>query len=253
MLHGSAQGGKTKFVEYIEYLYGAENYATFDIEEVNKRFNKAQICGKLFNYSDDIDAGYIDKPNFLKRLISGMTSMQVENKGKDGYKAPFYAKLIMSMNEFPKMKMDSDVTAWESRLNIIHFKHKFEKNPNYNQWEQENLKTEKAVEWLLQRAALAIHDEIETGDFCYNDITQFDNFLQNNAPFMHEALSLSLEDWKQQGVKGWFDINSKEFGSQISFKAFMSQFNKLSNNIEIYRTTEPLGHKRVTKYKARQK
>lgn len=253
LLHGSAQGGKTKFVEYIEYLYGNENYATFDIEEVNKRFNKAQICGKLFNYSDDIDAGYIDKPNFLKRLISGMTSMQVENKGKDGYKAPFYAKLIMSMNEFPKMKMDSDVTAWASRLNIIHFKHKFEKNPCYNQWEQENLKTKEAVEWLLQQSALAIHDAIETGDFCYNDITQFDNFLQNNAPFMHEALSLSLKDWEQQGVKGWFDINSKEFGSQISFKAFMSQFNKLSNNIEIYRTTEPLGHKRVTKYKARQK
>ena len=253
LLHGSAQGGKTKFLEYIEYLYGPENYSTFDLDEVNRRFNKAQICGKLFNYSDDIDAGYIEKPNFLKRLISGITTMQVENKGKDGYKSPFYAKLIMSMNEFPKIKIDSDVSAWRSRFNIIHFKHKFEKNPKYDTWEQENLKTEAAIEWLLQQAAQAIHIAIEDGDFCYNDNSQFDNFLKNNTPFMHEALSLSIEDWQQQGVKGWYENNVKDYGSQISFKAFIAQFNKLSSNIELYRTSRQLGHKRIAEYKARQR
>lgn len=254
LLHGSAQGGKTKFVEYIEYLYGAENFATFDIDEVNRRFNKAQICGKLFNYSDDIDAGYIEKPNYLKRLISGMTTMQVENKGKDGYKAPFYAKLIMSMNEFPKMKMDSDVTAWETRLNIIHFKHKFEKNPNYDIWEQENLKTQNAVEWLLQRAALAIHDAIEHGDFCYNDNSQFESFLENNAPFMHRALSMSIEDWQDwEDIQNWFETSSKEYGVSMAFQTFLRQFNKLSKTIEIYKSSKQLYKKRKTIYKARNK
>lgn len=254
LLHGSAQGGKTKFVEYIEYLYGAENYSTFDIDEVNRRFNKAQVCGKLFNYSDDIDAGYIEKPNYLKRLISGMTTMQVENKGKDGYKAPFYAKLIMSMNEFPKMKMDSDVTAWETRLNIIHFKHKFEKNPNYDVWEQENLKTQNAVEWLLQQAAIAIHDAIECGDFCYNDDSQFESFLENNAPFMHEALSMSIENWEEyEDIQNWFEDVSKEYGANMAFKTFMRQFNKLSKNIEIFRTSKMLYKKRKAIYKARKK
>lgn len=254
LLHGSAQGGKTKFVEYIEYLYGVENYATFDIDEVNKRFNKAQICGKLFNYSDDIDAGYIEKPNYLKRLISGMTAMQVENKGKDGYKAPFYAKLIMSMNEFPKMKMDSDVTAWETRLNIIHFKHKFEKNPNYDVWEQENLKTQNAVEWLLQQAAIAIHDAIECGDFCHNDTSQFESFLENNAPFMHEALKMTLNDWdKYRTVKTWYKDKVEEYGTQIPFQTFVRQFNKLSCNLKIVRSSERLNKKSVEVFKVKQK
>ena len=254
LLHGSAQGGKTKFVEYIEYLYGVENYATFDIDEVNRRFNKAQICGKLFNYSDDIDAGYIEKPNYLKRLISGMTTMQVENKGKDGYKAPFYAKLIMSMNEFPKMKMDSDITAWETRLNIIHFKHKFEKNPNYDTWEEENLKTQNAVEWLLQQAAIAIHDAIEHGDFCHNDDTQFESFLENNAPFMHEALKKTVEDWSTwEDIKNWFDETSTEYGVSMAFKTFIRQFNKLSEDIEIFRTSKQLHNKRKAIYQARKK
>ena len=238
LLHGSAQGGKTKFVEYIEYIYGAENYGTFDIDEINRRFNKAQICGKLFNYSDDIDAGYIEKPNFLKRLISGITSMQVEHKGKDGYKSPFYAKLIMSMNEFPKIKMDSDVTAWRSRFNIIHFKHKFELNPLYDEWEQENLKNQDAIEWLLVQSSKAIHKAIEDGKFCYNDTEQFNNFLENNSPLVYDALSKTLEDWKKYNdVKTWFEKVSREYGSQMAFKTFMNTFNKQSDTLSIYRTT----------------
>ena len=223
-------------------MYGVENYSTFDIDEVNRRFNKALICGKLFNYSDDIDAGYIDKPNFLKRLISGITTMQVENKGKDGYKAPFYAKLIMSMNEFPKIKMDNDITAWQSRFNIIHFKHKFEKNPYYDAWEQENLKTQDAVEWLLQQAVLAIHEAIECGEFCCNDNTQFNNFLENNAPFMYEALNKTLDEWDEYAdIRKWFNNAVVDYGVQMSFKTFMSTFNKQNEDLEIYRTRKTNG------------
>lgn len=254
LLHGSAQGGKTKFVEYIEYLYGVENYSTFDIDEVNRRFNKAQICGKLFNYSDDIDAGYIEKPNFLKRLISGVTTMQVENKGKDGYKAPFYAKLIMSMNDFPKIKLDSDITAWKSRFNIIHFKHKFEKNPNYDVWEQENLKTQNAVEWLLVQSVNAINKAIKEGEFCYNDNTQFSNFLENNTPFMYEAMSKTLDEWNEHNnVKTWFHSTVIEYGVQMAFKTFVSTFNKLSNNLEIYKSSTMKHGARKTIYKVRNK
>ena len=254
LLHGSAQGGKTKFVEYIEYLYGVENYSTFDIDEVNRRFNKAQICGKLFNYSDDIDAGYIEKPNFLKRLISGVTTMQVENKGKDGYKAPFYAKLIMSMNDFPKIKLDSDITAWQSRFNIIHFKHKFEKNPNYDVWEQENLKTQNAVEWLLVQSTKAINKAIEDGEFCYNDNAQFSNFLENNTPFMYEAINKTLEEWDEyNNIKTWFNSAVLEYGVQMAFKTFVSTFNKLSNDLEIHKSSTSEHGARVTIYKVRNK
>lgn len=180
--------------------------------------------------------------------------MQVENKGKDGYKSPFYAKLIMSMNEFPKIKMDSDVSAWQSRFNIIHFKHKFEKNPNYDAWEQENLKTQEAVEWLLQQAAIAIHNAIIDGEFCYNDNEQFNTFLENNAPFMYEALSKTFEEWSEYNdVRNWFNAATVEYGVQMSLKTFVNTFNKQSDKIEIYRTKRKKGDNYLTAYVVRNK
>lgn len=239
MLIGTAQGGKTKFMEYVEKLYGVDNYSTFDIEEINNRFNKAQACGKLFNYSDDIDAGYIEKPNFLKRLISGVTTMQVENKGQNGYKAPFYAKIIMSMNDFPKINIGNDITAWKSRFNIIHFKHTFEKNPNYDRWAEEKLETKEAFEWLIMKATEAIHKAISDGKFCYNDEKQFKNFLENNSPLMFEALEMDITDWDDVAdVSKWFEGKKYEYGVQMSFNRFMTTFNHQSNDLEIYKGSE---------------
>ncbi len=256
LLHGSAQGGKTKFVEYIEHLYGVENYSTFDIDEVNRRFNKAQICGKLFNYSDDIDAGYIEKPNFLKRLISGVTTMQVENKGKDGYKAPFYAKLIMSMNDFPKIKLDSDITAWQSRFNIIHFKHKFDKNPKYDEWAEKTLRNPQAVSWLIQESVKAINKAVDKGEFCYYDDELFNKFIENINPILMKALQMTLDDWQEvYNVKKWYDEQKELNESRTSFNAFVKIFNGVSTDLEIHktRTKNEKSGIYVTRFRVREK
>ena len=256
LLYGSAQCGKTKFVEYIERLYGQENYSTFDIEEINGRFNRAQICGKLFNYSDDIDAGYIEKPNFLKRLISGQSAMQVENKGKDGYAAPFYAKLILSMNEFPKIKIDNDISAWQSRFNIIHFKHTFEKNPNYDSWAEENLCAQEAIEWVLYKAAQAINEAVTSGKFEYIDLENFTEFLKNNNPFMQMALSVTEDEWQEvYDVKAWFNENVEDYGYKTKFNGFMTNFNALHDSLKIFKThrKDELTGKRHYIYRIRRK
>ena len=260
MLVGKAQGGKTKFVEYMQYIYGNKNYTTFDISEINGRFNKVQVCGKLFNYSDDIDAGYIEKPNFLKRLISGLTSMQVEKKGVDGWGLPFYAKIIMSMNEFPRIKMDSDISAWKSRFNIINFKHKFEKNPRYDTWVAENLEPECAVSWVIREACKAIHEAVESGQFCYNDTDEFIKFMETSNPILTTALQYSLDDWQAvYDVKVWYDNEAHLNGSKTSFKAFTRMFDETSDTLKISRTTTTLNEngdtmkKRVAVYRVVEK
>lgn len=238
MLVGKAQGGKTKFVEYMEYIYGSKNYSTFDISEINARFNKVQICGKLFNYSDDIDAGYIEKPNFLKRLISGLTSMQVEKKGIDGWGLPFYAKIIMSMNEFPRIKMDSDISAWRSRLNIINFKHKFNKNPQYDKWSHENLETETAISWVIQEACKAINEAVVAGEFCYSDKDEFIKFMENSNPILTTALQFDESKWLDIfDIKEWYNDEATLYGTKTSFKAFIKMFNETSEEFEIKRTS----------------
>ena len=254
LLFGKGQCGKSKFAEHIEYIYGDENYSTFDIAELDKRFNKAQACGKMFNYSDDIDSGYIEKPNYLKRLAAGVRSMQVENKGENGYKAQFFAKIIMSLNEFPKIRMDTDTTAWYTRTNIIHFKHRFEADPNYRTWARKNLQTREAVEWLLVQAVKAIHEAVEEGKFCFNDEELFNKFLENNAPLMYEAMQMTLEQWnKYEDVKKWFDECEQDTKTKLSFRKFMTMFNGQSEKYEIYRTTsdKKLSHKKI--YKVRNK
>lgn len=241
MLMGKAQGGKTKFMEHVQYIYGSKNYTTFDIDEINGRFNKVQSCGKLFNYSDDIDSGYIEKPNFLKRLISGLSLMQVEKKGIDGYGLPFYAKIIMSMNEFPKIKLDSDITAWKTRLNIINFKHKFEKNPKYDEWVDQTLRTQDAVSWLITEAVKAINKAVEDGKFCYLDEELFNRFVENINPILSEALDMSVDDWKEvYDVKVWYNEQKELTASKTSFKSFMKMFNSVSTNKEIYRTQQTI-------------
>lgn len=241
MLMGKAQGGKTKFMEHVQYIYGSKNYTTFDIDEINGRFNKVQSCGKLFNYSDDIDSGYIEKPNFLKRLISGLSLMQVEKKGIDGYGLPFYAKIIMSMNEFPKIKLDSDITAWKTRLNIINFKHKFEKNPKYDEWVDQTLRTQDAVSWLITEAVKAINKAVEDGKFCYLDEDAFTQFVENINPILIEATEKSVDDWKEvYDVKIWYNEQKELTASKTSFKSFMKMFNSVSTDKEIYRTQQTI-------------
>lgn len=236
MLMGKAQGGKTKFMEHVQYIYGNKNYSTFDIDEINSRFNKVQTCGKLFNYSDDIDSGYIEKPNFLKRLISGLSLMQVEKKGVDGYGLPFYAKIIMSMNEFPKIKLDSDITAWQSRLNIINFKHKFDKNPRYDEWAENTLRTSEAVSWLITEAAKAINEAVEEGKFCYYDSEAFDKFIENINPILSKALEMKLDDWSEvYDIKQWYDEQKELTASKTSFNAFMNMYNHVSTTLQIYK------------------
>ena len=237
MLMGKAQGGKTKFVEHIQYLYGNKNYTTFDIDEINNRFNKVQICGKLFNYSDDIDAGYIEKPNFLKRLISGLSLMQVEKKGIDGYGLPFYAKIIMSMNEFPKIKLDSDITAWKSRLNIINFKHKFDKNPRYDEWAEATLRNSHAVSWLIKESAKAVNEAVDKGEFCYYDNELFNKFIENINPILMTALEKTLDDWEEvQDVKKWYDEQRQLTDSKTSFRAFKKMFEAVKSDLELFDT-----------------
>lgn len=255
MLMGKAQGGKTKFVEHMQFLYGNKNYTTFDIAEINNRFNKAIGCGKLFNYSDDIDAGYIEKPNFLKRLISGFALMQVEKKGIDGYSLPYYAKIIMSMNEFPKIKLDSDITAWKSRLNIINFKHKFDKNPRYDEWAEKTLRNPMAISWLIKVAVQAINKAVEKGEFCYYDDELFNKFIENINPILMKALEMTLDDWQEvYDVKVWYDDQKSLNESKTSFNAFMKMFNSVSTTKEIRPTTkQSITGKKIYLYKVREK
>ena len=252
ILYGRGCCGKTKFMEWVEYIYGTNNYSVFDLDKIDDRFNRAVACGKLFNYSDDLDPSYFEKPGKLKRMISGV-SMQAENKGKDIYKAEFYSKLIISANEFPKIKMEKDQSAWQSRLNIIPFTHVFDVNPLYDVWEKENLKTTEAIEWIIKEAVLAIHDAVKAGEFCYNDQVMRDAFFENNNPFVFEASKKTIGDWGNyvDDFKKWFNHYKDDYGVKMSLNAFITMFNEMSETCKIVATTRRNKHTdKIEKYYA---
>lgn len=248
-LYGDGDCGKSTFAKYMQKLYSNDNFTTFDIREIDDRFNRAMVCNKLFNFGDEIDTGYIKNPNFLKRLSSG-TQMQAEKKGQDGYQAPFYSKLIFAMNDFPTIKIEGNMDAWE-RINIINFKNKFKKNSKFNETIGKKIFTQEAIEYLLRRAAEAIHDVIERGHFDHRDEEMFQEFMGNNTPMMCYALNKSLDDWKMYknpngdpDPRRWFESAKGEYKNQSSWDSFWKKFNRQSTQFEIKRTTS---RKRGTK------
>lgn len=246
-LYGEGDCGKTTFVKYMQKLYGSSNFTTFDIDDIDDRFNRATSCNKLFNFGDEINAGYIPKPNYLKRLSSGQT-MQVENKGKDGYQALFYSKLIFAMNELPKINVEGNMNAWE-RINIINFKNQFEKNPLYDKTVGAKLYTDEAFEYVLQRAAKSIHNVINKGYFDHRDPEMWDEFMGNNVPMLWDALKMTIDNWnvyKRNGEEKpdpqrWFESVKGYYKGKTPWMKFAKQFNKFSDNFHIRRTSVKKG------------
>ena len=241
-LYGDGDCGKSTFAKYMQDLYTNSNFTSFDISEINNRFNKAQACNKLFNFGDEINSGYIKEPNFLKRLNSGLP-MQCEKKGQDGYQAPFYSKLIFAMNDFPKIKIEGNMDAWE-RINIIAFRNKFKKTASFKEEIGKKIYTEEAFEYVVRRSAEAIHKVIERGHFDHRDPELFKEFMGNNEPMMCYALDKTFEDWNKfknsndmADPKYWWDHAKGEYKYQGSWDSFWKKFNRQSTKFKIYRTT----------------
>jgi putative DNA primase/helicase len=135
MLLGEGQNGKSTFVETLQELAGNNAFSTISIKGLGNEQQIANLEGKLFNFTEETSNRGITDSALFKNLISGGNYM-IKKVYKQPYPVANRAKLILAMNEMPKL---GDTThGMLRRMLVVPFDARFEGN-------KENLEIKKEL------------------------------------------------------------------------------------------------------------
>lgn len=123
MLYGAGANGKDILLALIERLLGRENISNHTLHYLEyNRFASASLVGKLANISGDLSQREMSDCSRFKRITGGST-IEIEQKGKDSYNYEPFSTLIFAANQTPSFK--EDTYALYDRWVIITFPYKF--------------------------------------------------------------------------------------------------------------------------------
>lgn len=179
-----ASNGKSTFLDMVKTLLGEDNISSLDLADLSKRFQNAELFGKLANIGDDIDDAYIPSSAVFKKLVTGERIM-VERKGERPFEFNNYGKLLFSANEVPKIKDRGG--AIQRRLVIIPFLAHFSKDdPDFRPYIKYELREEENIEYLIQLAINGLRRVLQNQEFTYSEKvnTQMEEFAETNDPMV---------------------------------------------------------------------
>jgi putative DNA primase/helicase len=163
ILTGNGSNGKSTLMDLIKYFLGVRNYTALDMRELEERFKKAHLLGKLANIGDDIDNKFLSSDSTFKKTVSGETVM-AEKKGKDEFMLDSYATHIFGANELPMVKDKSD--GFSRRIIIVPFDAKFSPtDPDYDPFIKDKLESTESMEYLLKLAIDGLRRVLSTRRF----------------------------------------------------------------------------------------
>jgi putative DNA primase/helicase len=128
IFYSPGASGKSTLCDILLALAGGEeNVSTIALADLNKKFARSQIFGKVLNLSTESDvSGGLDT-QALKSLSAG-DIIQLESKGKDPITYRASAKLVFAVNSLPYPK--DRTFALVRRMVIIPFLRRFVDNPS---------------------------------------------------------------------------------------------------------------------------
>lgn len=184
ILTGEKQNGKSTFLWMINHLLGSDNVTNLDLGELGQRFKPAELFGKLANIGDDIGDDFIANPAIFKKVVSG-DPVNVERKGESPFDLRNYAKFLFSANNIPRIKDKSGAVI--SRLVIVPFNARFTKDdPDYDPYIKYKLRTESAMEYLIQLALKGLKRVLT--NYCFTETEDVEKALreyeENNNPIL---------------------------------------------------------------------
>ena len=165
ILTGERNNGKSTFLEMVKTLLGQENVSALDLEDMNERFAIAGMFGKLANIGDDISDEFLHGRgvSMLKKVVSG-NMVKAEFKGQDAFFFNPYVKLLFSANDIPRTKDKTGAVL--RRMVIIPFNARFTKDdPDYDPYIIYRLRTEEAMEYLVQIGLDGLFDVLQNNAF----------------------------------------------------------------------------------------
>lgn len=228
-----ASNGKSTFLDMVKTLLGEDNISSLDLADLSKRFQNAELFGKLANIGDDIDDAYIPSSAVFKKLVTGERIM-VERKGERPFEFNNYGKLLFSANEIPKIKDRGG--AIQRRLVIIPFLAHFSKNdPDFRPYIKYELREEENIEYLIQLAINGLRRVLQNQEFTESDKVkvQLDEFEETNNPivaFFNDNPDLQIENQTNASIYSVYVeycmANGHHAMSKIAFsKEVLKRFN----------------------------
>lgn len=195
ILTGEKNNGKSTFLEMIKTLLGEDNISALDLEDMNERFSVSAMFGKLANIGDDISDEFLHGRgiSMLKKVVSG-NYVKAEFKGKDAFFFNPYAKLLFSANDIPRTKDKTGAVL--RRMVIIPFNARFTKDdPNYDPYIIYKLKTQEAMEYLIQIGLDGLYDVLENNGFTESAKVEeaIEEYQEDNNPVLSFLKDAEIE------------------------------------------------------------
>ena len=200
ILTGKGKNGKSTFLKMLRYALDKDsddNVSSLDLNDLNDRFSKVRLYGKLANIGDDIaeDDLHGKGISIFKKAVTG-EAFTVEFKGQDGFDMKSYATLIFAANTIPRFS-GSGLTAIKDRLVIIPFEARFTKDgDDYNPNIIKELMSQAAIEYLIMLGVQGLQRIIQNQGFTEPDIVtkELDDFEANNDSILAWLNSLKESD-----------------------------------------------------------
>ena len=193
ILIGDKANGKSTFLDCVVNMVGEDNASALDLSELKDRFRSSEMVGKLLNAGDDINDNFISDASTFKKVVSGERTTY-EKKGVDAFKFSNYCKFIFSANAIPRMKDKTGAVL--DRLIIIPFNATFsKKDADYDPHIKSKLRTEEAMEYLLQIALEGLQRVLKNNGFSDSVKVQeeLEKYHEKNDPLIGFIKELDLE------------------------------------------------------------
>lgn len=119
---GSGGNGKSLILATLTALIGSANISFAQIERLQEKFVRAELCGKLINISSEMSAQATIADGYLKQIVSGDV-IEAERKHQPSFSFKPYCRMIGATNELPRLLDSSD--GFFRRAMILTFNRQF--------------------------------------------------------------------------------------------------------------------------------
>ena len=169
-LLGRTQTGKSTAMHIVKALLGGDNFSAVELaplEDETNRFARAQLYGKIVNFSCDISPKYLTGDGNVKKIIAG-DPISGEYKFRPAFTFEPDCTLWAMANALPGSGDKSG--AWYQKMTILLFEKQFlstgENKPDRNL--KYTLTADNELSGLLNIALLCGKRALERGDFTHS-------------------------------------------------------------------------------------
>lgn len=231
MLYGIPGTGKSVFATMLETFIGDENSSSESIQKIEEdKYRAAKLYGKLVNICSDIPSTKMHKAEMFKKLVSGLDTVDAENKYQDPFKFKNKAKLTFSANKIPEGPKDP---AFYERFCLIEFGTKFRGKKNEDKRLIQKLTSDEELSGFLNVALKGLKRLYENDKFSYNKTFEEieREYILNSNPvafFMDTCTTTSNKDIESTVLYlAYADWSIKNNTHRVSNIEFSRQLKKM--------------------------